>query len=89
VVREHNDDGSRTRTKVDDVKHFYAFVLRDARELLPIRTRGDTDDGHHVRAIMLDKLDACLLLLPQLQVTIDRRRDDKVRSAFRPSKNSG
>ena len=37
--------------------------------------------GRHVRTVVLDKLDARLLLLPQLQVAVDRRRDDKVRIA--------
>jgi len=38
---------------------------------------------------MLDKLDARVLLLPQLQMTIDGRRDDKVRAAFLLSKKVG
>jgi hypothetical protein len=42
-----------------------------------------------MRAIMLDKLDARVLFLPQLQVTINRRRDDEVRAAFRRPTNSG
>ena len=70
------------RTKIDDVKHFCALVLGDAREQLPIRTRRDTNDGHHVRAVVLDKLDARVLFLPQLQVAVDRRRDDEVRAVF-------
>ena len=33
-----------------------------------------------MRTIMLDKLYACVLFFPQLQVTIDRRRNDEVRT---------
>ncbi len=31
---------------------------------------------------MLDELDARILFLPQLELAIDRRRDDKVRAVF-------
>ena len=67
VVSGRNDDPDKVtpvRTKIDDIKHFCALVLGDAREQLPIRTRRDTDDGHHVRAVVLDELDARVLFLP-------------------------
>lgn len=70
------------RTKIDDIKHFCALVLGDACEQLPIRTRRDTEDGHHVSAVVLDEFDARVLFLPQLQVAIDGRRDDEVRAVF-------
>jgi hypothetical protein len=38
-----------------------------------------------VRAVVLDKLDSRLLLLPQLEVAIDGRRDEEVRAALRGS----
>ena len=71
------------RTKVDDIEHFRTLVLRRAREQLPVRTGGDADDRHHVRAVVLDKLDARLLLLPQLEMAIDGRRDDEIRAVVR------
>ena len=82
---EHNTDTKRSsrRTKVNDIEHFRTLVFRRAREQLPVRTGGDADDGHHVRAVMLDKLDARLLLLPQLEMAIDGSRDDEVRAASR------
>jgi hypothetical protein len=40
------------------------------------------NDGHHGRPAVLDELDACVLFLPQLQVAIDRRRDDEVRAVI-------
>src|SRR5712671_4504328 len=79
------------RTKVDDVEHLCALALCDSREQLPVRTRRDTHDGRHVRAIMFDKLDPRLLLLPQLEVSIDRSRDDEVRAVhiMAPTVTSG
>ena len=81
----HRRNRSSGRTKVDDIKHFCTLVLRRAREQLPIRTGRDTDDGHHVRAVVLDKLDARFLFLPQFEMAIDGRRDDEVRAALRPN----
>lgn len=52
------------RTKVDDIKHFRALVLRNARKQLPVRASRYTDDRHHMRTIMLDELDARVLFLP-------------------------
>ena len=85
---EHNTDTKRPsgRTKIDDIEHFRTLVLRRAREQLPVRTGGDADDGHHVRAVVLDKLDARLLLLPQLEMAIDGRRDDEIRAASRSNR---
>jgi hypothetical protein len=73
--------GEGARTKVDDVEDLRGAVTRDAREELAVRTRGDADDGRHVRAVVLHELDARLLLLPQLQVPVDGRRDQEVRPA--------
>ena len=70
------------RTKVDGVKHFYDLVFGDTREQPPIRTHGHTDDGHHVRAVVLDEIDALVPFLPMIQVAIDGRRDDEVRAVF-------
>ena len=39
-----------------------------------------------MRAVVLDKLDPRVLFLPQLQVAVDRRRDDEVRAVFFSSK---
>ena len=36
-----------------------------------------------MRAVVLDKLDARLLLLPQLEMAIDGRRDDEIRAVLR------
>ena len=93
------DSGQRTqrrsrqvapvRTKIDDVKYFCALVLvlvlGNPREQLPIRTRRDTDDGHQVRAVVLDELDGRVLWVPQLQVAIDGRHGDEVRAVFLPN----
>ena len=79
------------RTKIDDVKYFCALVLvlvlvlGNPREQLPIRTRRDTDDGHQVRAVVLDELDARVLWVPQLQVAIDGRHGDEVRAVLLPN----
>jgi len=72
------------RTEIDDVKHFCApvFVLGNPREQLPIRTRRDTDDGHHVRAVGLEETDAHVLWVSQLQVVIDGRHGEEVRVVF-------
>jgi len=48
-------------------------------------TRRDTDDGHQVRAVVLDELDTRVLWLPQLQVAIDGRHGDEVRAVFLPN----
>jgi hypothetical protein len=66
--------------KVDNIKHFRTLVLRNARKQLPVRASRYTDDRHHMRTIMLDELDARLLFLPQLEMAIDRGRNDKVRA---------
>ncbi len=62
---------------------------RDARKQLPVRTSRHTDDGHHVCAIMLDELDARILFLPQLEMAIDGRRNDKIRAVFTLRSNGG
>ena len=77
------------RTKVDHIEHFRTLVLRDARKQLPVRTSRHTDDGHHVCAIMLDELDARILFLPQLEMAIDGRRNDKIRAVFTLRSNGG
>ena len=72
------EGSSGRRTKIDHIEHLRTLILRNARKQLPVRTGRDTDDGHHVRAVVFDKLDARVLFLPQLEMSIDRRRDDKV-----------
>lgn len=77
AFRQHatnKDERARERTKVDDIEHLCAPVLRDAREELPVRARGDGDDGREVRAVVLHELDPLFLLLPELEVPVDGSR---------------
>jgi len=49
LFRADESHGTLECTKVDDFEYFCALILGNAREQLP------STDGHHVRAMMLDK----------------------------------
>lgn len=67
------------RTKVDHIKYFHTPILGHTGKKLPIGTSCDGTDRIQVSPIVLDELDALLLLLPELEMAINGRCNDKVR----------
>lgn len=67
------------RTEVDYVKHLRS-VLSNSRKHRTVRTRTDCRDGLEMGPIVLDELDALGLLLPKLEVAVERSGEDEVRS---------
>ena len=59
------------RTKVDNIEHFRTPILRDAGKELPVRASGNSNHRCEVSTVCLDKLDALLLLFPQLDNAVD------------------
>lgn len=59
-------------TKVYYIENLRCSVLRDAREQLAICACRDTDYRSKVRTIVLNELDALLLLLPQFELAVNR-----------------
>lgn len=67
------------RTKVHNVKHFRS-VLSNSRKHRTVRTRTDCRDGLEMGPVVLDELDALGLLLPELEVAVERSGENEVRS---------
>jgi hypothetical protein len=65
-------------TKVHHVKHPPLSILADCGVHHPILTRAHSDNSLERRPIVLDKLDALFLLLPELEVSIDRGCEDEI-----------
>lgn len=67
------------RTEVYNIEHFDTPVVCHTGEELAICTRCYGRDGGKMCAIVLDKLDALFLFLPEFEMPINRGRDNKVR----------
>ena len=67
-------------TEIDNVKHLRGTVVCHASIHHPIGTDGYADDLTQVCLVLLHELDANILLLPQLDETVDRCSDNEVGS---------
>lgn len=74
-----HEERCRRRTKVDNVKHFRS-ILSNSRKHRTVRTRTDCRDDLEMGPVVLDKLYALGLLLPELEVAVERSGEDEVRS---------
>lgn len=68
------------RTKVDDIKDLGAAILCYTSEKLTICTGRDTNDRCKMGAVMFDELNADVLLLPELEMSINRCSNQEIRS---------
>ena len=71
---------SSGRTKIDDIEHLRCPVFGDACEQLAIDTCRHRDNRCEMRPVKFHKLDALLLLLPKLDVTVHGGRNQELRS---------
>lgn len=78
-MRQEGSIKGPSLTKVDDIKHF-ASIGTNGRKDGSIAASTDSRDGTEMGTVMLDEFDTGCLLLPQLQVSIERSREDKVGS---------
>ena len=65
-------------TKVGHIEHLDCSIAADTRIECAIRTDARADHRPQMRSIMLHELDPFLLLLPELDVSINAGRDDEV-----------
>jgi hypothetical protein len=65
------------RTEIDDIKDSAFPSFTDGSEYTAIITSSDSDNSLQRRPVMFDKFNSSLLLLPQLQMSIHRSRQQE------------
>ena len=65
-------------TEVDHIKHLGRPILRYSGEELPIRTCGDGRNGRQMGTVVFNEFNTLILFLPQLQVSVNRGRDEEL-----------
>jgi hypothetical protein len=91
-LRRNNTSGTRERTEVIDVKHLCApldflpfnrlssHIGSENRRTLSILAHSDMHDRTQMSPVEFDELDPVCLLLPELEDSILRTRQDEIRS---------
>ena len=78
--RSQGNEGGYVRTKIDHVEHSPFTTFTDSRKQLSIVTNRNSNDTLDGGAIVLDELDAFLLLFPKLDMSVDTGCDDEIGS---------
>lgn len=77
-VNERTERMTVLRTEVGHVEDLRIAIFADGSVQLAIGARGNSEYGRQMCPVMLHKLNAKFLFLPQFQVSIDRGGNDKV-----------